>query len=90
MKDIFISSLQFLAKDGRVVIYGFVISSNHIHLISQIQYNFEKAKVQHNFLKYSAQQMKFELIKTDTSALEQYKVKSSDSQFKFWERPPKC
>ncbi|MCW3106593.1 MAG: hypothetical protein JWQ09_1099 [Segetibacter sp.] len=32
-KNIIISSLQFLVKDGRVIIYGFVIMPNHIHLI---------------------------------------------------------
>ena len=37
MKDIIIESLSFLGKDGRVIIYGFVIMPNHIHLIWQIQ-----------------------------------------------------
>jgi putative transposase len=32
-KDIIISSLQFLVNDGRVIIYGFVIMPNHIHLV---------------------------------------------------------
>ena len=35
-KDIIISSLKFLVNDGRVIIYGFVIMPNHIHLIWQI------------------------------------------------------
>ena len=88
MKEIIISSLQFLVNDGRVVVYGFVLMPNHIHLIWQIQDSFEKAKMQQSFLKYTAQQMKFELLKTDSTALEHYKVKASDRQYQFWERNP--
>ena len=43
-KDIIISSLQFLVRDGRVVLYGFVMMPNHIHLIWQIQDKHERAK----------------------------------------------
>jgi REP element-mobilizing transposase RayT len=88
MKDIIISSLQFLVNDRRVIIYGFVIMPNHIHLIWQIQDAFEKAKVQQSFLKYTAQQMKFTLAKTDAGELAKYKVKASDREYQFWERNP--
>ena len=60
-KHIIISSLQFLVKDGRVVLYGFVLMPNHIHLIWQIQDTHERASVQQSFLKYTAQQIKFEI-----------------------------
>ncbi len=96
MKDIIISSLRFLVNDGRVVIYGFVLMPNHIYLIclprhflrGQIHDNFEKTKVQQSFLKYTAQQMKFELQKTNPTELEQYLVKAGDRQYQFWERNP--
>ena len=88
MKDIIINSLQFLVNDGRVIIYGFVIMPNHIHLIWQIQDKFERAKVQQSFLKFTAQQMKFQLLKNDTATLEKYKVKASDREYQFWERNP--
>jgi len=34
-KDILIESMQFLATHQRVIIYGFVIMINHIHVIWQ-------------------------------------------------------
>ncbi len=61
---------------------------NHIHLIWQIQDGHEKAKVQQSFLKYTAQQMKFMLAKTNEAELANYKVKASDREFQFWERNP--
>jgi REP element-mobilizing transposase RayT len=85
MKQIIISSLQYLVNEGRVKIYGFVLMPNHIHLIWQIQDGHEKAKVQQSFLKYTAQQMKFALAQ-NIKELEKYKVKASDRAYQFWER----
>jgi REP element-mobilizing transposase RayT len=78
-KDIIISSLQSLVKDGRIKLYGFVIMPDHIHLIWQIQDTYERAKVQ----QYTAQQMKFQLMKTNPKELEKYKVKASDRDYQF-------
>ncbi len=87
MKEIIISSLQFLVNEGRrVKIYGFVLMPNHIHLVCQIQDGHEKAKVQQSFLKYTAQQMKFTLASTNAKELEKYKVRASDRAYQFWER----
>jgi putative transposase len=88
MKDIIIESLRFLVKDGRVIVYGFVIMPNHIHLIWQIQDKSLKNKVQQNFLKFTAQKMKFRLIDTGSKALESYRVIASDREYQFWERNP--
>ena len=63
-KDIIISSLKFLVDNSRVIIYGFVIMPNHIHLIWQIQDKHQKASVQQSFLKYTAQQIKLTMIST--------------------------
>jgi putative transposase len=88
MKDIIISSLRFSVNYRRVIIHGFVIMPNHIHLIWQIQDGYEKSKVQQSFLKYTAQQKKFILLKTDVRELAKYKVEASDREYQFWERNP--
>ena len=69
-KDIVISSLQFLVKDGRIKLYGFVLMPNHIHLIWQIQDKHERARVQQSLLKYTAQQIKLELLKINKDEVE--------------------
>ncbi len=86
MKEIIISSLHFLVTEKRIKVYSFIIMPNHIHIIWQIQDGHEKAKVQQSFLKYTAQQMKFLLIKTNAADLAKYKVKASDREYQFWER----
>ena len=70
MKDIIISSLLFLVNDGKVIVYGFVIMPKLIHLIWQIQDKFEISGSQQSFLKFTAQQMKFFLLKNNTTKLE--------------------
>ncbi|MGZ3873593.1 MAG: hypothetical protein ACXVJD_11780 [Mucilaginibacter sp.] len=41
-KDIIINSLTFLKKEKSIVVYGFVIMPNHIHLLWQIQDGFRQ------------------------------------------------
>ena len=61
VKDIIINSLRFLVKEDRISLYGFVIMSNHLHLIWRIKLPHLIKNVQRDFLKYTAQQIKFHL-----------------------------
>jgi len=56
-KDIIIESLRYLSKSQRIVVYGFVIMSNHFHLIWQMLGDHKKHDVQREFLKYTSQQI---------------------------------
>jgi putative transposase len=62
-KQIIISSLQHLASKKEITLYAFVITSNHIHLIWQALAGNTPEKIQAGFMKYTAQQIKFDLIK---------------------------
>ncbi len=59
---------------------------NHIHLIWQIQDGFVKEKIQQRFLKFTGQQLKFELIKANPDKLKDYHVNSKDREYQIWER----
>ena len=85
-KDIVINSLLFLKNEKSIVVNAFVIMPNHIHLIWQIQDGFKQDKIQMRFLKFTAQQMKFDLIKNDKIELERYRVDAKDREYQFWER----
>jgi REP element-mobilizing transposase RayT len=69
-KDIIIGSLRFLVQQNRVKVYSFVIMSNYIHLIWQIQRDIQRENVQRNFLKYTAQKIKFDLLENDKEWLQ--------------------
>jgi REP-associated tyrosine transposase len=85
-KDIIIESLRFLKNEGSIVVYGFVIMPNHLHLIWQIQDGFKRDNIQMRFLKFTAHQFKFRLTDTSDRRLEQFKVNAKDRQYQFWER----
>ncbi len=85
-KKIIVESLYFLQKDKRIVLYAFVIMSNHIHLIWQPYGEHLPKRIQHSFLKYTAQQIKFNLLKNDRVELKRYKVDAADREYQLWER----
>lgn len=47
---------------------------------------FTREQVQRDFLKFTAQAIKFDLIKNHPEVLSQFSVKAKDRQFQFWER----
>jgi hypothetical protein len=48
----------------------------------------DRSKVQHSFLKYTAQHIKFDLTRNHPQVLERFRVNASDRQYQFWERNP--
>jgi putative transposase len=85
-KDIIISSLQFLHKERSIVIYAFVIMPNHMHMIWQIQDGYIQEKIQQRFLKFTAQQMKFEMIDEKNQMLNEFLVEAKDRVYQIWKR----
>ncbi len=87
-KDILIDSLAFLVAEKRILIHGFVLMDNHIHLIWHICYPNMLQNVQRDFLKYTAQQIKFDLQKHHPDVLNHFEVNAKDRKYQFWERNP--
>jgi putative transposase len=87
-KDIIIESMRFLVKDKRVIIYGFVIMDNHFHIIWQLKAGKIKEDVQRDFLKYTAQQIKKDMMRYHPDELNNFKVNAKDRKYQFWERNP--
>jgi len=84
IKDIITNSLRFLVKENRISLYGFVIISNHMHLIWRIKSPYLLKNVQRDFLKYTAQQIKFYLKKHDEVLLDTCKVNHHDREYMIW------
>ena len=85
-KDIIIESMRYLVKEKRIIIYGFVIMPNHIHIIWQLQAGQQRENLQRDFLKHTAQKIKEDLQQTDPTELKTYLVNAKDRKFQFWER----
>ena len=53
-KELIISYLKKLSEEDKIVVYGFVIMPNHIHIIWEQINNNGKETAQGSFLKYTA------------------------------------
>ncbi len=85
-KNILTQSLAYLTKEGRVKVYAFVIMDNHIHLIWQALPLNTSEQLQRSFLRYTAQQIKFDLQKHHSNVLELFYVGAKDRSYQFWKR----
>src|SRR2546423_12625946 len=85
-KDILIESLRFMTLEKRIELNAFVIMINHFHSIWQIQPGHKKEDVQRDFLKFTAQQIKADLIKCHPQVLSYFQVNAKDRKYQFWKR----
>lgn len=87
-KQIVFESLQFLVKTERIWLYGYVVMPNHVHLLWRKQDAWIDKSIQQQFLKFTAQMIKFNLIENSPNELKNYKSTQADRAYHFWERRP--
>ena len=85
-KDILVESFRFLVREQRLSINAFVIMSNHLHTIWQIEEGHELDEVQRDFLKFTAQQIKLDLTINHPKVLQHFRKNGSDREYQFWKR----
>ena len=85
-KDVVIESMRHLVKNKKVIIYGFVLMNNHIHLLWQMRAGIKRDAVQRDFLKHTAQEIKNDMLDNHKDELQQYLVNAKDRKYQFWER----
>jgi REP element-mobilizing transposase RayT len=67
-------------------LFGYVIMSNHIHLIWQGLKEFTPSGIQSSFTKYTASRFRKKLIAESPEELELYRVQKYDREYQFWKR----
>ena len=85
-KNIIIQSLQHLTAKKKITLYAFGIRDNHIHLIWQAAGDKTPVQIQHSFMKYTAQQIKFDLVQNHPAVLDKFSVNAKDRTCPFWEK----
>jgi putative transposase len=84
-KNIITDSLGFLVGQQRISMYGFVIMSNHFHLIWQMMGDHNRNNVQRDFLKYTGQQILKILRNEQSPMLQKLLVNAKDRKHQVWE-----
>jgi putative transposase len=85
-KLIVINSLKYFVESEEIVIYGYVIMRNHIHLIWHSLGTKTNEQLQRSLLKFTADEFKKELKNTNTQFLEEFLVNKKDRNYQFWKR----
>ncbi len=85
-KDVIIDSKRFLVEDKRVIIYGFVIMPNHIHLLWHLRAGKIREHVLRDFLRHTAQEIKKDMLVNNLEGLKPYLLNAKDRKYQFWER----
>lgn len=83
-KNIIVDDCRFLVEGEKVTINGFVILSNHLHIIWQSKGNSSIQKVQNSFIKHTSKEFKKQL-EIDGN-LKDYEVNAIDRKYNFWKR----
>lgn len=87
-KDIIIDCLRFLVTNKRIELNAFVIMSNHFHVIWQPLFGFTPFDIQASFMKYTAQQLKRSIEKSNQALLDSFLVNKEDRTYQIWKRRP--
>lgn len=87
-KEIIANSLAFLVREKRIVVYGFVMMSNHIPIIWRVMNEHQLVEVQQSFMKYTAQMMIKDLRNNHPQVLAHFFVGAKDRKHQIWERNP--
>ncbi len=89
-KWIIIDSLKYCVMHNRIILHGFVIMPNHIHLLLTLGKEETHTIFQRDFLKFTAQQIIKLLLKNrQQHLLNNYKATQKDRIYHIWERRPK-
>lgn len=87
-KDIILSSWRELVSRGMVVIYGFVIMPNHLHVIWEMKKLNGKEMPHASFNKFTGHRIVSDLNEYNPKVLPKFKVDDNDRMFRIWQRDP--
>lgn len=87
-KKIVIESLRYLIQKNKIIIYGYVIMPNHIHLNWNMLEQNGKESPSGSFAKYTAHAFKKYLSESNAALLKQFISDIKDRAYQFWKRDP--
>jgi putative transposase len=83
-KEMVINTLKELVNRKRIVIYGFVIMPNHIHLIWEMLQSNGKERPSHSLMKFTAHCFEKDLREFHPQVMPYFEVDKEDRKYQFW------
>lgn len=88
IRQIVLDSFRYLCKQQWVTIYGFVLMSNHLHLLWRMEENDRNESAAASFAKFTSHQFKKALAEDAPALLASFLSDKNDRQYQFWKRDP--
>lgn len=85
-KTMILSSWKELVVRGKIVVYGFVIMPNHVHVLWEMLEMNGKEMAHASFNKFTSHQFLHDLRKKSLRELVKYKENDNDRKHRFWQR----
>ena len=84
-KQVVSDSLEYLVKHKKIIVYGFVLMPNHIHLIwKNIAMNGREMPYV-SFMKFTRHEFLKQLQNTDPQFLTKFEIDRTDRNYQFWQ-----
>ena len=87
-KQVIIDSLKYLVEKQKIVVYGFVIMPNHVHILWEMKELNGKEKPHSSFLKFTAHEFLKDLKANHPAVLAIFEVNKKERDHQFWQRDP--
>ncbi|MCR8556045.1 transposase [Mucilaginibacter sp. BJC16-A38] len=85
-KQIVLDSIIHLVKRDKLIVYGFVIMPNHIHIIWECKAKNGKEMPYASFMKFTSHEFLKELRTTNDPMLNKFKVDDVSRDHQFWQK----
>jgi len=91
-KEILIESMSYCIKEKGLVIYGYVIMSNHMHVIMSAREGFRLSDIIRDFKKYTAKTIIESMLKSQEESRREWMLKlfkyysKYNTVYQFWRR----
>lgn len=85
-KKIVLNSLVHLVEKEKIIVYGFVIMPDHIHIIWELKAKNGKEMPHASFTKFTGHAFLEELRQTNDPMLTRFKVERNSRDHQFWQR----
>ncbi len=87
-KEIITNSLWFLVTQKKIMVYGFVIMPNHLHLIWKLTQLNGKELPHASFMKFTSYQLLADLKEFHPEVLPYFEVNLKTRKYQLWQRDP--
>lgn len=85
-KLIVLNSLIYLIEKQKLIVYGFVIMPNHIHIIWESKVKNGSEMPYASFMKFTGHEFLKALREMDSPLLNRFKVDNNSRKYQFWQR----